>query len=88
MYYVYVLQSESTGRFYVGQCDHLIRRFHAHQDGRNKATRNRGPWWMPYFEVFDSRAEAMARERSIKAKKSAYSVRRIIQRAYPTGGLK
>ncbi len=84
MYFVYVLQSKSTGQFYVGQCDHLIDRFHRHQAGRNKATKGRGPWWMPYYEVFDSRSEAAKRERSIKAKKSADSIRRIIMRAIPS----
>ena len=39
-FYVYVLQSLNTGRFYVGHCDHLIERFHEHQSGYSKATRH------------------------------------------------
>jgi len=89
MYFVYVLQSESTARFHVGQCHHLLRRLHAQQEGRHKATRNRGGlWWMPYSGVLDCQAEAGARKRSIKTTKSAGRFRRIIQRAYPTSGLK
>ena len=67
MYFVYILQSETTGRFYIGSTDHLIRRFHDHQRGKTTATRQRGPWFMPYFEVVDSRAQAVRRERQLKA---------------------
>ena len=83
MYFVYILQSTSTGRFYVGHCDHLLRRFHEHRTGQNSSTRNRGPWWMPYYEVHTSRGDAMKRENSIKRKKSAASIRAIIESAYP-----
>jgi putative endonuclease len=83
MYFVYILQSRASGRFYVGQCDHLIERFHEHQRGANLATRNRGPWWMPYYEIHSSRSEALQREREIKSKKSADSIRRIIKHAWP-----
>jgi predicted GIY-YIG superfamily endonuclease len=51
MYFVYVLQSLNTGRFYVGQCHHLIERFYEHQRGANLATRNRGPWWVAMAQL-------------------------------------
>ena len=81
MYFVYILQSVSTGRFYIGQCDHLIERFHEHQRGVNSATRGRGPWRIAYFEVYETRTEARKRETEIKRKKSSTSIRRIIARA-------
>ena len=83
MYFVYILQSRSTGRFYVGQCDDLIRRFREHQSGKNPSTRNRGPWLMPYYRIFATRSEAVQWERAIKAKKSAASIRRIILAEVP-----
>ncbi len=82
MYFVYILQSVSTGRFYVGQCDHLIKRFYQHQHGVNLATRNRGPWWMPYYEIHPNRSDALRREREIKSKKSADGIRRIIKHGW------
>jgi len=81
MYFVYILQSQTTGRFYIGQCNHLIERFHEHQRGASQATRNRGPWWMPYYEICSTRSEALRRERELKAKKSALSIRRLIDRS-------
>jgi len=82
MYFVYILQSLRTGRFYVGQCDHLIERFHEHQRGASLSTRGHGPWLMPYYEIYPTRGEALRREREIKAKKSAESIRCIINRNY------
>jgi putative endonuclease len=79
MYFVYILQSVSTGRFYIGQCDHLIERFHEHQRGVNSATR--GPWRIAYFAVYETRTEALKREAQIKRKKSSTSIRRMIARA-------
>ncbi len=78
MYFVYILQSLKTRKFYVGQCDHLIERFHEHQNGYTPSTKNRGPWWMPYYEIYPSRSEAVKRELQIKRKKSSKSIRAII----------
>ena len=78
MYYVYILQSMTSARFYVGHCDHLLKRFHEHGTGQNTSTRNKGPWWMPYYETFSTRSEAMKRENEIKRKKSSKSIRAII----------
>ena len=83
MYFVYILQSLKTKKFYIGQCDHLIERFNEHQKGYTPSTRNRGPWWMPYYEVYSTRKDAVTRERQIKSKKSSKSIRAIIQHNTP-----
>jgi len=43
-YWVYILQSESTGRYYVGQTHNLADRLVRHNSGRTAANRGRGPW--------------------------------------------
>ena len=83
MYFVYILQSLSNSRFYVGHCEALIQRFQQHQRGWNKSTKGRSPWSMPYYETYMTRAEAVRRERELKAKKSVESLRRVIQRGQP-----
>ena len=67
MFYVYVLQSESTKRFYTGFAADLERRIGQHNAGVSKSTKNRGPWKLVYTEKHDSRAAAMARERFLKS---------------------
>ena len=68
-YYVYILQSESTGRYYVGQTEHLEERVKYHQGNYSKALKNRGPWKLRHFEEYMTRSEAVQRERCIKQQK-------------------
>ena len=66
MYFVYVLESETSGRLYIGSTDHLIRRFHEHRRGKTRSTRHHGPWFMPYYETRPTRAEAVRRKMQIR----------------------
>ena len=68
MYFVYILVCLQTKRSYVGQTDHLRRRFQRHREGSTRTTRDK--FIQPvvvYFEVGPTRAEAMRRERDDKA---------------------
>jgi putative endonuclease len=44
VYYVYVLESESTGRFYVGQSRNVAERLRRHNSGSEKSTAPFRPW--------------------------------------------
>ncbi|MFQ5956238.1 MAG: GIY-YIG nuclease family protein [Candidatus Brocadiales bacterium] len=61
-YYVYVLQSKSTGKIYIGQTSELTKRVAQHNDSTNKLTKytkiNDGPWRLIYHETWRSRTEA------------------------------
>lgn len=50
MYFVYVLGSLKDGQLYVGYSDNLKRRQEDHNIGKVKATKNRGPFKLIYFE--------------------------------------
>ncbi|MBL7209887.1 MAG: GIY-YIG nuclease family protein [Dehalococcoidia bacterium] len=67
MFTVYVLQSDSTGKFYVGQTRNLERRFFEHRQGLARYTRGRGPWHLSYKEEHHTRAAVMQRERFLKS---------------------
>jgi putative endonuclease len=69
-FHMYILQSSSTGRFYIGQTQDLPSRFQEHNLGRVPSTRDRGPWELFYSEEFSTRSEASRRERQIKQMKS------------------
>ena len=77
MYFVYILQSETSGRLYIGSTAHLIRRFHEHQRGKTRSTRHHGPWLMPYYETVATRSEAVRRERQLKAWKNPARIRAL-----------
>jgi len=73
-FFVYILRSESTGRYYVGHTDDLPRRISQHNDptyhGSKYTKRNQGPWTCVFSEQYETRSAAMHREQEIKAKKS------------------
>jgi len=68
-YFVYVLESEKDGSYYIGHTNDLKERVERHNQGRSAYTRNRGPWKLIYQECYQSRAEAARRERELKARK-------------------
>jgi putative endonuclease len=78
MGFLYILQSDSSGRFYVGSTDDLDRRVSEHQRGKNLATRGRGPWKLVHYEKFDTLSEARRRESEIKRWKSAKLIQALI----------
>ena len=78
---VYVLQSESSGGFYVGSTGNPCRRVHDHNAGLSPSTRGRGPWKLVYQEDHATRSEAVAREKHIKAMKSRKYVESLIESA-------
>ena len=86
-FYVYVLESESTGRRYVGQTGDIDRRLAEHNDPAHSAgkytTKQAGPWRLIYRELYGTRAEAMRRERWLKSGAGRDWLARTIGRASP-----
>jgi predicted GIY-YIG superfamily endonuclease len=78
MAFVYILESLTTGRFYVGSTNDFDRRLEEHQRGHTPSTRGRGPWKLAYRESFPSLREARRRELEIKRWKSAKLIRQLI----------
>jgi putative endonuclease len=68
MYFVYILQSEKDGSYYIGHTSDLEERLKRHNEQRSKYTRSRVPWKLIYKEGFSTRSEAMKRERNVSSK--------------------
>ena len=70
---VYVIQSQSSGKIYIGQTSNLPRRIEQHNDPTCRITlhtkRNSGPWKVVHKEEYQTRAEAMRREKQLKSGK-------------------
>jgi putative endonuclease len=62
---VYVLKNDS-GRSYIGHSKDVSNRVAEHNIGKSKATRGKGPWTLIYTEEFETRPEAVKRERYLK----------------------
>ena len=74
MAFVYILQSESTGTFYIGSTNDLQRRLSEHARSHSLATRGRGPWTLVHEEALSTLLLARQREREIKDWKSAKKI--------------
>ena len=71
-YWVYILQSESTKRYYCGQTNNLELRILEHNDPKYQGTKTtkrfEGPWKMIWTMECSIRSEAMRMEQSIKTR--------------------
>ena len=67
MYYVYVLQSERTGKLYVGSTADPEARLAAHNAGRGGWTRHDRPWIRLLLAAHPDRDTAMRREKYLKS---------------------
>jgi len=69
-YWTYILQSETTGRYYCGSTSDLKRRVQEHNDPKHQLTKTTkrfaGPWILVHSETFDTRTEARKKEIRIK----------------------
>ena len=65
-YIVYVLKSKKDNKRYIGFTDNLERRISEHNSGLVKSTQSRRPLTLAYFEEFETKSEAMNREKFFK----------------------
>jgi putative endonuclease len=68
LFYIYIIRSLKSLRYYAGSTQHVTQRVLEHNSGRAAATRAGVPWQLLHSEAFQSRSEAMRRETKIKAR--------------------
>ena len=78
MYFVYILQSEKTGRYYIGYTSDLSNRLDQHNSGGNVSTKSGSPWKIVHTEEFSTKKEAWLRERQIKSYKGGAAFKKMI----------
>jgi len=83
MYYVYVLESKTSGRLYIGQTNNLEDRLNRHNSNRVRSTKNRGPWTLLGSLKVESRAQSMALEKYLKSLKSPTAVKSYLAEHAP-----
>jgi putative endonuclease len=80
MAWLYILQSQSTGRYYIGSTNDLNRRLSEHNRAHSLATRGRGPWILVHRESFPTLLEARRRELEIKKWKSSKAIALLVEK--------
>ncbi len=71
-YYVYIIESEKDGTFYKGYTKNIDKRLIEHNNGQSRYTSKKMPWKLVYLEEFETKREALIRERKIKHYNSEY----------------
>ncbi|HEY5603645.1 MAG TPA: GIY-YIG nuclease family protein [Gammaproteobacteria bacterium] len=66
-YYIYVLLSNKTGKWYTGYTHNLRKRFDEHNAGFCKSTKHGCPWKLIYYEACLFKEDAIAREKYLKS---------------------
>jgi len=85
-YYTYILYSDSLGKFYIGHTgDELAEPLRRHLSEHDGFTGKAKDWVIAYFEKYDTKPEANARERQIKGWKSSKMIQALIEKHSPAG---
>jgi len=78
MFYVYILQSEKSSRYYVGYTSDIDDRLKHHNSGANKSTKPHRPWKIVFKEQYLDKKTAWLREKQIKSYKGGNAFKKLI----------
>jgi len=78
VHFLYIIQSETSGRYYVGSSHDPSLRVQHHNDGWTRSTKSGRPWKLIYIKRYSSKIQALRREREIKAMKSRKYIERLL----------
>ncbi|MEG8945868.1 GIY-YIG nuclease family protein [Rosettibacter firmus] len=66
MFYAYILKSKKDGTYYYGSTNNLQKRIKYHNAGKIRYTKGHMPYEIHYYEMYETRKEAMRREKYFK----------------------
>ncbi|MFX1487407.1 MAG: GIY-YIG nuclease family protein [Promethearchaeota archaeon] len=78
-FYIYIIQSEKDGSYYIGSTRDLHDRLERHNQGRSKYTKPKLPWKLIYHEKHTDRSTAMKKEKEIKNRKSRHYIEHLVR---------
>ena len=74
---VYILHSSKLDRYYVGYTNDINRRISEHNRTKGKYTDAGIPWSLVYSEEYETKKDAMNREKYIKSQKSKEYIKNL-----------
>ena len=78
MYYVYILRSKNTNRYYIGSTQNLDLRLKRHNAGGSVWTKRYKPWEIAYKEEFNTKKDMLNREKEIKNYKGGIQFKLLV----------
>jgi putative endonuclease len=80
MFFVYIIRSIKTKKYYVGCTNNIERRLQEHNSNKTFSLKNQGPFELIYKEEYSTLKEARKRERQIKSYKGGNAFKKLIKR--------
>lgn len=77
---VYILQSEIDHSFYIGYSSDIERQLQYHNSEKSRYTSKKTPWNLVYSETFNSRSEAIKREKFLKKQRNTKFYQNLINK--------
>jgi putative endonuclease len=77
-FYIYVLRSIDFNRNYVGFTTNIEKRLEEHNSGKTKSTKPYRPWKILFSERFDTKTEALLREKFLKSGQGRDYIKKIL----------
>ena len=79
---VYILYSREVDKYYIGCTeDTITERLRRHLSNHRGFTSRAKDWALVYSEIFDTRTEAVKRERELKGWKSRSRIKELIEKS-------
>lgn len=88
MFYVYILQSQTTNKLYIGNTDDLKRRLKEHNLGQSAYTKKFLPWEIIYYEAHTTKQDASRREKYLKTTQGHIAISRMLREYFNSQGEK
>ena len=82
-HFVYVLKSLKDQKYYIGETADIQARLDFHNKGLQRSTKGRTPFKLVYSEEFETRSEALKREKEIKSWKGGIKFQALLQGSGP-----
>lgn len=80
MFFVYIVTNKPNGTLYIGQTDNLAKRMLEHQTKAYPGfSRKYGCTKLVWFELHETRASVVLREKRMKEWKRAWKIKRIVE---------
>jgi len=79
MGYLYILQSEKNGKYYIGSTNNLMRRLAEHNSGQTTSLKNLLPVRLVFSKFYANLKEARKTELHLKRMKSRNIIEKIIK---------
>ena len=87
MYFVYILRSLKSRRYYIGSSVDVNKRIVMHNHGSTRSTKPYRPWIVIYTEIFPTKSAAEKHEWFLKHPPGYLEKKRIIAQYEKDGGV-